>query len=1282
MSHRYPTLDTMSPETRLSLRVSELFGGNTIAKTSADAWLVGELPRMMRAIFGADVKFTIECPTVWPHECINGAVNKYAANLIFTRGDKVISVYIPTIVGSMMCQTYGRTMSDIVAHGGKPNDVGGYFIGPTGGEICIRMTEHLHPCVMETMTETKQAGARMGKRSIDPAPVRVVEKYKVKRDVDTNDIYVTARKYLDAKGFSRKTEVFVMDYPAQMEKILGRDLHNVATVIITQPRVSSGGNLVVRNALGINENYITMPIATLMALLIYSSNGSLTQTTVAVQSRNRRMPDLNLATSQRKAQPAPQMSTPSARSDPEITLQRIWSIIDVVTEVRYKTKVRAMLQESITRGLVDHTTVERCIEHNGQVTRIREILDATIPDASTIEAKLYGLAMLLVAHICDRINFRVTDLDDYTNKIYYTAGRQIYSKLAKLLVYYDVSTRIDPRGNEKFVRQQQLRKMSLFKCFSITANYGYDKKTIESTHIQLDHMSRFGDLMMTRSIIVPTSSHAAEIARVVRLESQIGYVDPYYTSDSAKVGFDKDLGVNTTISLPRLDAKSIILSRDVGLGVVSLGTDVPAGHKLLCIDGTPVGFVLPQKFEEVRRMLLRGYANHFTRQPGALTVLQTGNVATYDLSFARSETRLDIFTEGGILGTFMFVAGTVNRDETGYDGVTRPAERVGELIIDTIGNWQNMSPTELIQRGALAFVSVKECARYTESPAYFRRLPYTGRPMYSQITPTAMFGYATASMVFVNCTYGSRVIFDLGLKSQYMSMDSSNTMHTNKKIKLACRSQQALCSTPYAETWRKDCHATQTLMTAFIIDPDNYEDAFVLSRETAAERLQYMVFSTTKITVKPDPEGRITYHVGICSTAKMAKFGAIDPSTGLPKIGARIAQGDAIFAKYRRVYEDNRTSFAEIDDSIYATVDNCSVINKIWILKWEVANSAARHTVTKTDVLTGAQSIEELSIKQLEEIQPLVRGQVPFMHRGSYVFSNYMSTPNTAPFLRHANVRIQMAEFRSYRHGDKLACSISQKGTTGNIVPRGSLPYVIEGANKGMRPDILFSPAGFPSRQTGGMMREILSSIMAAVTGKIQDGSAFGFEDLLEGPYGDTHIRDVYETIRQHPHYMLNSMAQKMRFELKRPDGHIEYRDVDVLIAPLAWGIIKHSAADKTKVYESDPMRRETTVSRQPAGGRHGGLSIGIQELSALTSANATSILSERTKAQSDGMNIIVCTVCGLRLSAVAPGQDPRICPNCRNPTVIVATRYATELLKLTINMIGMDLQYGVTKKT
>jgi hypothetical protein len=146
--------------------------------------------------------------------------------------------------------------------------------------------------------------------------------------------------------------------------------------------------------------------------------------------------------------------------------------------------------------------------------------------------------------------------------------------------------------------------------------------------------------MMTRSIIVPTSSHAAEIARVVRLESQIGYVDPYYTSDSAKVGFDKDLGVNTTISMPRLDAKSIILSRDVDLGVVSLGTNVPAGHKLLCIDGTPVGFVLPHKFEEVRRMLLRGYANHFTRQPGALTVLQTGNIATYDLSFARSETGL------------------------------------------------------------------------------------------------------------------------------------------------------------------------------------------------------------------------------------------------------------------------------------------------------------------------------------------------------------------------------------------------------------------------------------------------------------------------------------------------------------------------------------------------------------------------------------------------------------------------------------------------------------------
>ncbi|KAJ8774049.1 hypothetical protein K2173_009480 [Erythroxylum novogranatense] len=231
--------------------------------------------------------------------------------------------------------------------------------------------------------------------------------------------------------------------------------------------------------------------------------------------------------------------------------------------------------------------------------------------------------------------------------------------------------------------------------------------------------------------------------------------------------------------------------------------------------------------------------------------------------------------------------------------------------------------------------------------------------------------------------------------------------------------------------------------------------------------------------------------------------------------------------------------------------------------------------------------------------------------------------------------------------GDKFSSRHGQKGVCGTIIQQEDLPF----SERGICPDLIMNPHGFPSRMTVGKMIELLGSKAGVSKGAFHYGSAFG------EPSGHAdRVEAISETLVNHG------------FSYNGKD--FIYSGITgcplqayIFMGPIYYQKLKHMVLDKMHARGSGPR---VMLTRQPTEGRarNGGLRVGEMERDCLIAYGASNLIFERLMLSSDPFEVQVCRVCGL-LGYYNHKLRTGICSTCKNGDNISTMKlpYACKLL-------------------
>ncbi|KAI9019745.1 hypothetical protein DFJ74DRAFT_674222 [Hyaloraphidium curvatum] len=294
----------------------------------------------------------------------------------------------------------------------------------------------------------------------------------------------------------------------------------------------------------------------------------------------------------------------------------------------------------------------------------------------------------------------------------------------------------------------------------------------------------------------------------------------------------------------------------------------------------------------------------------------------------------------------------------------------------------------------------------------------------------------------------------------------------------------------------------------------------------------------------------------------------------------------------------------------------------------------------ETDQVLISKAVPEASMQNLPTGQPFDPNSVKFKAQPtsykypepSYVDRVLVTTNEEDQML----FKILMRQTRRPEIGDKFSSRHGQKGVCGIIVNQEDMPF----NDRGICPDIIMNPHGFPSRMTVGKMIELLAGKAGVIKGELQYGTAFG----------GSKVADMSRILVDHGY---NYSGKE--YVTSGITG--EPLEAYIFFGPVYYQKLKHMVLDKMHARARGPR---ATLTRQPTEGRSrdGGLRVGEMERDCLIGHGASSLLMERLLFSSDSFEVHVCQDCGL------VGYQG-FCPHCKQRKGVskIQIPYACKLL-------------------
>lgn len=244
-------------------------------------------------------------------------------------------------------------------------------------------------------------------------------------------------------------------------------------------------------------------------------------------------------------------------------------------------------------------------------------------------------------------------------------------------------------------------------------------------------------------------------------------------------------------------------------------------------------------------------------------------------------------------------------------------------------------------------------------------------------------------------------------------------------------------------------------------------------------------------------------------------------------------------------------------------------------------------------------------------------------------------------------VKVLVRHTRRPELGDKFSSRHGQKGVVGCIVNQEDMPF----SERGIVPDLIMNPHGFPSRMTVGKMIELLGSKAAVTTGRFHYGTAFGER---------TGLADDVETISEE---LIEAGFSYSGKDFLHSGITGEPLQAYIFMGPVYYQKLKHMVLDKMHARARGPR---VVLTRQPTEGRSrdGGLRLGEMERDCLIGYGASLLLLERLMISSDQFEVHVCTHCGL-MGYYDARQGRAVCPSlkCSDTMEKMKLPYAAKLL-------------------